>query len=143
MAINGQIIDEINGLIASRDSIRATMKAAGIASDTSKLADLATNLAKAKLGATTYNVSSLNQTIPAGKLTTGAQTIRAVTTSGIDAANIASNAWITSKGMNDAVEAPTAMQNAALNNVVDQVYANAGLPTTGNHKNNLNGSVPG
>lgn len=62
---------------------------------------------------------------------------------GIDAANIASNAWITSKGMNDAVEAPTAMQNAALNNVVDQVYANAGLPTTGNHKNNLNGSVPG
>lgn len=62
---------------------------------------------------------------------------------GIDAANIASNAWITSKGMNDAVEAPTSMQNAALNNVVDQVYANAGLPTTGNHKNNLNGSVPG
>ena len=62
---------------------------------------------------------------------------------GIDAANIASNAWITSKGMNDAVEAPTAMQNSALNNVVDQVYANAGLPTTGNHKNNLNGSVPG
>ena len=62
---------------------------------------------------------------------------------GIDAAKIASNAWITSKGMNDAVEAPTAMQNAALNNVVDQVYANAGLPTTGNHKNNLNGSIPG
>lgn len=62
---------------------------------------------------------------------------------GIDAANIASNAWITSKGMNDAVEAPTSMQNAALNNVVDQVYANAGLPTTGNHTNNLNGSVPG
>ena len=62
---------------------------------------------------------------------------------GIDAANIASNAWITSKGMNDAVEAPTSMQNSALNYVVDQVYANAGLPTTGNHKNNLNGSVPG
>lgn len=62
---------------------------------------------------------------------------------GIDAANIASNAWITSKGMNDAVEAPPSMQNAALNNVVDQVYANAGLPTTGNHTNNLNGSVPG
>ena len=94
MAINGQIVDEINGLIASRDSIRTTMKAAGIASDTSKLADLATNLAAAKLGATTYNVSSSNQTIPAGKLTTGAQTIRAVTTSGIEAANIKSGTVI-------------------------------------------------
>lgn len=94
MAINGQIVDEINGLIASRDSIRSTMKAANIASDTSKLADLATNLAAAKLGATTYNVSTSNQTIPAGKLTTGAQTFRAVTTSGIDAANIKSGAVI-------------------------------------------------
>ena len=94
MSINGQIVDEINGLIASRDSIRSTMKAAGIASDTSKLADLATNLAAAKLGATTYNVSSSNQTIPAGKLTTGAQTIRAVTTSGIEAANIKSGAVV-------------------------------------------------
>ena len=95
MAINGQIVDEINGLIASRDSIRTTMKAANIASDTSKLADLATNLAAAKLGATTYNVSSSNQTIPAGKLTTGAQIIRAVTTSGIEAANIKSGTTIT------------------------------------------------
>lgn len=94
MAINGQIVDEINGLITSRDSIRTTMKAANIASGTSKLADLATNLAKAKLGAATYNVSTSNQTIPAGKLTTGAQTIRAVTTSGIDAANIKSGAVI-------------------------------------------------
>lgn len=94
MAINGQIVDEINGLIASRDSIRATMKAANIASGTSKLADLATNLSKAKLGATTYNVSSSNQTIPAGKLTTGAQTIRAVTTSGIEADNIKSGTVI-------------------------------------------------
>ena len=76
MAINGQIVDEINGLIASRDSIRTTMKAAGIASDTSKLADLATNLAAAKLGATTYNVSASGSiTIPKGKLTTGDQTI--------------------------------------------------------------------
>lgn len=95
MAINGQIVDEINGLIASRDSIRTTMKAAGIASDTSKLADLATNLAAAKLPAATYNVSTSNQTIPAGKLTTGAQTIRAVTTSGIEAANIKSGTTIT------------------------------------------------
>ena len=95
MAINGQIVDEINGLISSRDSIRSTMKAAGIASDTSKLADLATKLAAAKLGATTYNVSASNQTISAGKLTTGAQTIRAVTTSGIEAANIKSGTTIT------------------------------------------------
>ena len=78
MAINGQIVDEINGLIASRDSIRTTMKAAGIASDTSKLADLATNLAAAKLGATTYNIEASGSiTIPAGKLTTGNQTITA------------------------------------------------------------------
>ena len=95
MAINGQIVDEINGLITSRDSIRTTMKAAGIASDTSKLADLATNLAAAKLPAATYNVSTSNQTIPAGKLTTGAQTFRAVTTSGIEAANIKSGTTIT------------------------------------------------
>lgn len=42
------------------------------------------------LAATTYNVSSSNQTIASGKYITGAQTIRAVTTSGIDAANIKS-----------------------------------------------------
>lgn len=97
MAINGQIVDEINGLIASRDSIRTTMKAANVkgVTNTSKLADLATSLAAAKLGATTYNVSSSDQTISAGKLTTGAQTIRAVKTSGIEAANIKSGATIT------------------------------------------------
>ena len=39
MAINGQIIDEINGLIASRDSIRATMVSANVegVTNTSKL----------------------------------------------------------------------------------------------------------
>ena len=94
---DGKIVDEINGIIASRDSIRSTMLDAGVngVTDTSKLADLATNLAKAKLGATTYNVSTSNQTIPAGKLTTGAQTIRAVTTSGIEADNIKSGTTIT------------------------------------------------
>ena len=96
MAINGQIVDEINGLIASRDSIRTTMLDASVAgvTNTSKLADLATKLSNAKLGATTYNVSASNQTISAGKLTTGAQTIRAVTTSGIEAANIKSGAVV-------------------------------------------------
>ena len=79
MAINGQIIDEINGLIASRDSIRTTMKAAGIASDTSKLADLATNLANAKYTPTSVTVTNSSQIIPtAGKLCTGNITIPAV-----------------------------------------------------------------
>lgn len=79
MAINGQIVDEINGLIASRDSIRSTMKAAGIASDTSKLADLATNLANAKYAPDPITVTNTIQTIPiAGKLCTGNLTIPAV-----------------------------------------------------------------
>ena len=79
MAINGQIIDEINGIIASRDSIRTTMKAAGIASDTSKLADLATNLANAKYKPTSVTVTNSSQIIPtAGKLCTGNITIPAV-----------------------------------------------------------------
>lgn len=39
--------------------------------------------------AATYNVSSSNQTISASQYLSGAQTIRAVTTSGISAANIA------------------------------------------------------
>ena len=79
MAINGQIIDEINGLIASRNSIRTTMKAAGIASDTSKLADLATNLANAKYTPTSVTVTNSSQIIPtAGKLCTGNITIPAV-----------------------------------------------------------------
>lgn len=79
MAINGQIIDEINGIIASRDSIRTTMKVAGIASDTSKLADLATNLANAKYAPTAITVTNSAQTIPtSGKLCTGNITIPAV-----------------------------------------------------------------
>ena len=80
MAINGQIVDEINGIIASRDSIRTTMKAAGIASDTSKLADLATNLAKAKYEPPTkITVTDKQSTLSlSGKLCTGNITIPAV-----------------------------------------------------------------
>ena len=79
MAINGQIVDEINGIIVSRDSIRTTMKAAGIASDTSKLADLATNLANAKYAPTAITVTNSSQTIPtSGKLCTGDIIIPAV-----------------------------------------------------------------
>ena len=79
MAINGQIVDEINGIISSRDSIRTTMKAAGIASDTSKLADLAANLANAKYTPDAITVTNSSQTIPtSGKLCTGNITIPAV-----------------------------------------------------------------
>ena len=76
---NGNIVDEINGIISSRDSIRTTMKAAGIASDTSKLADLATNLANAKYAPDPITVTNSSQTIPiSGKLCTGNITIPAV-----------------------------------------------------------------
>ena len=40
------------------------------------------------VAATTYNTSSSDQTIPAGKYTTGIQTIKAVTTNNISAANV-------------------------------------------------------
>lgn len=77
---DGKIVDEINGIIASRDSIRSTMKAAGIASDTSKLADLATNLANAKYEPPTkITVTDKQSTLSlSGKLCTGNITIPAV-----------------------------------------------------------------
>ena len=77
---DGKIVDEINGIISSRDSIRTTMVGAGVTgvTNSSKLADLAVNLANAKLPAATYNIeASGSVTIPAGKLTTGNQTITA------------------------------------------------------------------
>ena len=77
---DGKIVDEINGIIASRDSIRTTMVGAGVTgvTNSSKLADLAVNLANAKLPAATYNIEASGSiTIPAGKLTTGNQTITA------------------------------------------------------------------
>ena len=81
MAINGQIIDEINGLIASRDSIRATMVSANVegVTNSSKLADLATNLANAKYTPAPITVTNSSQIIPtAGKVCTGNITIPAV-----------------------------------------------------------------
>ena len=77
---DGKIVDEINGIIASRDSIRTTMVGAGVTgvTNSSKLADLAVNLANAKLPAATYTIAASDSvTIPAGKLTTGNQTITA------------------------------------------------------------------
>ena len=77
---DGKIVDEINGIISSRDSIRTTMVGAGVTgvTNSSKLADLAVNLANAKLPAATYTIAASDSvTIPAGKLTTGNQTITA------------------------------------------------------------------
>ena len=77
---DGKIVDEINGIISSRDSIRTTMVGAGVygVTNSSKLADLAVKLADAKLPAATYNIEASDSvTIPAGKLTTGNQTITA------------------------------------------------------------------
>ena len=77
---DGKIVDEINGIIASRDSIRTTMVGAGVTgvTNSSKLADLAVNLANAKLPAATYNIEASGSiTIPAGKLTAGNQIITA------------------------------------------------------------------
>lgn len=82
MAINGQIVDEINGLIASRDSIRTTMVSANVegVTNTSKLADLATNLANAKYEPPTkITVTDKQSTLSlSGKLCTGNITIPAV-----------------------------------------------------------------
>lgn len=101
---DGKIVDEINGIIASRDSIRTTMLDAGVngVTNTSKLADLAVNLANAKLPEATYNIEASGSiTIPAGKLTTGNQTITAKslasqTQGNAAAADIRSNkiAWV-------------------------------------------------
>lgn len=79
MAINGKIVDEIEGLIASRNSIRTTMISAGIATNTSKLADLATNLANATYTPPTITVTNNQQTLAtSGKLCTRNITIPAV-----------------------------------------------------------------
>ena len=77
---DGKIVDEINGIISSRDSILTTMLGAGVngVTNSSKLADLAVKLADAKLPGATYTIAASDSvTIPAGKLTTGNQTITA------------------------------------------------------------------
>ena len=77
---DGKIVDEINGIISSRDSIRTTMVGAGVygVTNSSKLADLAVKLADAKLPGATYTIAASDSvTIPKGKLTTGDQKITA------------------------------------------------------------------
>ena len=78
---DGKIVDEINGIISSRDSIRTTMLDAGVngVTNSSKLADLAANLANAKYTPDAITVTNSSQTIPtSGKLCTGNITIPAV-----------------------------------------------------------------
>lgn len=78
---DGKIVDEINGIISSRDSIRTTMVGAGVTgvTNSSKLADLATNLANAKYTPDAITVTNSSQTIlTRGKLCTGNITISAV-----------------------------------------------------------------
>lgn len=53
------------------------------------------------VGATTYNTSTTDQTIPSGRYTTGTQTIKAVTVSGLSAANIASGVTVKVGDAND------------------------------------------
>lgn len=53
-------------------------------------------------GATTYNTSSTDQTITSGTYLTGTQTIKAVTTSGISAANIKAGVTVNVGDSNDA-----------------------------------------
>lgn len=53
-------------------------------------------------GATTYNTSSTDQTIASGTYLTGTQTIKAVTTSGISAANIKAGVTVNVGDSNDA-----------------------------------------
>lgn len=60
----------------------------------------------------------------------------------VEAAKIASDAWTVTKGVDEATPTPNSMSLNALNRVVDQVYANAGLPTVEGSTNNLNGSTP-
>lgn len=52
-------------------------------------------------GATTYNTSTSDQTIASGKYLTGAQTIKAVTVSGLDASKIASGTTVMVGDEND------------------------------------------
>ncbi len=53
------------------------------------------------VGATTYNTSTTDQTIPSGRYTTGTQTIKAVTVSGLSAADIASGVTVKVGDAND------------------------------------------
>lgn len=83
---SGLITATVSGSKSITPTVSAGYVSAGTAgtvtvsgSDTSQLTTL---------GATTYNTSTTNQTISSGRYITGTQTIRAVTTSGITAANI-------------------------------------------------------
>jgi hypothetical protein len=76
-------------------SVTPNVTAAGyISSGTAGNSSVSLTASVTTLGATTYNTSSSNQTIASGTYLTGTQTIRAVTTSGISAANIKSGVTV-------------------------------------------------
>ena len=79
------------------------------------------------LAATTYNTSDSDQTIPAGKYLTGAQTIKAVTTDGISAANIKSGATVKDENDDDRITSVTGTFTSAATVSQGQTAATAGV----------------
>ena len=83
---NAPTIDSSTGLITATSTVTEGYVAAATPSNTLQLTTKA---------ATTYNASTSAQTIAAGTYLTGKQTIRAITTAGIDAANIKNGVTVT------------------------------------------------
>lgn len=79
-------IDSSTGIVTAEATVTAGYQSAGTESNTLQLTTQ---------GATTYNVSTSERSISAGTYLTGNQTIRAVTTSNISAANIRDGITIT------------------------------------------------
>ena len=84
------VTSEISRLTALRNNFRTKLIALGVISDQSAdLDDCYTGLdGITKRGAATFGVAASDRTIESGQYLAGMQTIRAVTTSGISAANI-------------------------------------------------------
>lgn len=84
--------DEIDAISTGTDTSDATATASDLLSDkTAYGANGKITGTIQSLGATTYNTSSSDQTISSGQYLSGAQTIKSVTTSNIDAGNIKYN----------------------------------------------------
>ncbi len=76
-------------------SVTPTVSAGYISSGTARNSSVSLTASVTTKAATTYNTSTSNQTIAAGTYLTGAQTIRAVTTSNLSAANVKSGVVVT------------------------------------------------
>lgn len=79
-SVSAPVITFANGVISAYSSITAGYVATGVTPNATQILPT--------LAATAYNVSSTDQVISADRYLTGNQTIKAVTTSGLDAANI-------------------------------------------------------